>query len=404
MENRLMQFAESLKGNKIHNKSNLTFVRYADDFVILHQNINVILEAKKIISEWLKEVGLEISENKTSIRHTLIPYEDFEAGFDFLGFNIRQYPVGKHNSAKNSKGITLGIKTLIKPSKKKILEHYNKIEQTINENMTAKQFSLIQLLNPQIRGWSNYYRTVVSKEIFSDLDDLIWKRLWRWCKRRHPNKSSKWIKGKYFHSEFRQDGTGIRIRNWVFKEDNFTLLKHDDTEIIRHTKVKDIASPFNGDDTYWATRMGRHPELPLTVTRLLKDQKGKCNYCNLNFKDGDRMEVDHITPKSKGGKTEYKNLQLLHRHCHDTKTANDIKAEKEAKEKEDRRYEEMMEVIFIKLSSNIDLTEEEGKIYIDSYKRQTKRKKSKQGCTHNKSRVTGEPYEAKVSRTVLRRA
>ena len=35
------------------------------------------------------------------------------------------------------------------------------------------------------------------------------------------------------------------------------------------------------------------------------------------------MEVDHKIPKSKGGKDSYDNWQLLHRHCHDTKTAND---------------------------------------------------------------------------------
>ena len=35
------------------------------------------------------------------------------------------------------------------------------------------------------------------------------------------------------------------------------------------------------------------------------------------------MEIDHIIPKSRGGKKEYKNLQLLHRHCHDDKTARD---------------------------------------------------------------------------------
>ena len=41
------------------------------------------------------------------------------------------------------------------------------------------------------------------------------------------------------------------------------------------------------------------------------------------FREDDVMEVDHIIPISKGGKDEYKNLQLLHRHCHDIKTAND---------------------------------------------------------------------------------
>ena len=36
------------------------------------------------------------------------------------------------------------------------------------------------------------------------------------------------------------------------------------------------------------------------------------------------MEVDHINPKALGGRDEWKNLQLLHRHCHDEKTRGDM--------------------------------------------------------------------------------
>ncbi|WP_292803086.1 HNH endonuclease signature motif containing protein [Nostoc sp. NMS7] len=38
------------------------------------------------------------------------------------------------------------------------------------------------------------------------------------------------------------------------------------------------------------------------------------------FRESDVLEIDYITPKSVGGKDEYKNLQILHRHCHDQKT------------------------------------------------------------------------------------
>jgi RNA-directed DNA polymerase len=69
--------------------------------------------------------------------------------------------------------------------------------------------------------------------------------------------------------------------------------------------------------------MGRHPETPKSVATLLKKQKGKCSHCGLHFKNEDLMETDHIIPHSKSGKDTYKNLQLLHRHCHDVKTARD---------------------------------------------------------------------------------
>jgi RNA-directed DNA polymerase len=318
LENRLTQLAESyeIKGvSKRDKRKMLSFVRYADDFVVMHQDEKVIIQAKKIISEWLKEVGLELSEQKTKISHTLIPLNGNKAGFDFLGFNIRQYPVSDSQSGRNTHGKILGFKTFIKPSNKKILQHYRKIAEVVESYRAYSQGELIEKLNPLIRGWANYYSPGVSSEAFSKLDHLLWYRLMRWTKRRHPNKNTKWTKNKYFKT--------VGDRNWVFKEGVKILTTYSETEIIRHTKVKGNSSPYNGDNVYWASRMGKNPELPIRVTKLLKKQKGKCNHCGLIFQDGDLMEVDHITPKSKGGKNIYTNLQLLHRHCHDVKTAND---------------------------------------------------------------------------------
>jgi RNA-directed DNA polymerase len=101
------------------------------------------------------------------------------------------------------------------------------------------------------------------------------------------------------------------------------LVKHSETPIKRHIKVQSVRSPFDGDWIYWSSRMGSNPGVTTRVATLLKKQKGKCAQCGLFFKDGDLLEVDHITPQSLGGLDRYTNLQLLHRHCHDVKTAND---------------------------------------------------------------------------------
>ena len=62
--------------------------------------------------------------------------------------------------------------------------------------MTAGE--LIRRLNQQIKGWTMYHRYAVSKRIFVRVDDRIFRKLWRWCRRRHRQKSWKWIKKKYF--------------------------------------------------------------------------------------------------------------------------------------------------------------------------------------------------------------
>ena len=321
LENRLKQFASSLPGRKKDNINALTIVRYADDFVVIHPDISVITRVKQIVTQWLNGMGLEMSEKKTRITHTLIKVENQSPGFNFLGFNIRQYPVGKTHTGK-VQGKLLGFKTLIKPSEKKIQLHVRSIGEIIASHKTAKQEALIAHLNPVIVGWSNYYSTVVSKRTFNTCDNHLYSQLKSWAERRHPNKNSSWIADKYWQT--------VGERNWAFGASNgeeiLLLAEHKKTPIVRHIKVKGNYSPFNGDWAYWSARRGTHPETPTRVARLMKKQKGMCPYCNLYIRSEDLIEVDHIIPRSQGGKDIYSNLQLLHRHCHDIKTAMDIKS------------------------------------------------------------------------------
>jgi len=99
-------------------------IRYADDFVILHEDITVVQRCREIISEWLIDIGLELKPSKTRIAHTLYEYEQQKPGFDFLGFKIRQYKVGKHHSKQ-------GFKTIITPSQNKLKIHYEEISKVI---------------------------------------------------------------------------------------------------------------------------------------------------------------------------------------------------------------------------------------------------------------------------------
>jgi RNA-directed DNA polymerase len=140
------------------------FVRYADDFVVLHHDLEVIQQCQTLISEWLTVLGLELKPSKTRIAHTLNPVEEQKPGFDFLGFNIRSYPVGKTHSGKNNGKLT-GFQTFIKPSKANIKAQYHKIAEHIESLKAAPQKRMISDLNPAIRGWSNYYSAVVSSAI-----------------------------------------------------------------------------------------------------------------------------------------------------------------------------------------------------------------------------------------------
>ena len=284
-------------------------VRYADDFVVMHHNKKVVEDAKAIIANWLKDRGLTLSEEKTKIVHSM-------EGFDFLGFNCKHYDNPDDNSyyAKTKKN-KQGFKLLIKPSKKSIEKHSEKISEILKKMKSASQEAVIDKLNPVISGWTNYFKSVVSSTTFSKLDHELWTKLWLWAKRRHPNKGKKWVANRYFHT--------IGKRKWcfaTFKNKDLTakLRLYSDTKIKRHVKVKAGKSFYDGDDIYWASRLSRgYGDISPSRAKMLKEQSGKCEFCNATFKAGDKMETHHRIYVSKGGSNRLNNLVLLHKHCHD---------------------------------------------------------------------------------------
>lgn len=199
-------------------------IRYADDYVITSRTKELLeQEVLPWVTTFLKERGLDLSTEKTKITH-------IDEGFNFLGQNIRKY-----------KG-----KLLIKPAKESIQSFLSKIRGLIKKHKQATAGELINYLNPIIRGWANYHRHVVSSKIFSKIDALIFRSLWRWCLRRHPNKGKRWIRKKYFGS--------IGDRNWVFYGSSTNgkgdIVKHwlcyaAKTPIKRHIKVKAIANFYD---------------------------------------------------------------------------------------------------------------------------------------------------------------
>jgi RNA-directed DNA polymerase len=301
-------------------------IRYADDFVILHEDKAVVQRCREITSEWLAGIGLELKSEKTRLTHTFNPEfsEDGSAGFDFLGHHIQQYPAGKYRSSKGNCGAILGFNTLITPSEKASKAHTEEVGRIITKHRSSPQSALIDELNPVIRGWSFFYSKSDAKTVgeLAKQDNLIYLKLRRWAKRRCGN--AKDAHNKYW--------TSMQGDNWVFatrkgNANPLRLLSHNEVKCSStdYVKVKGDKSPYDGDLVYWSSRLGIHPQMPNRKAKLLKQQKGKCSWCGLSFHDWDVIEEDHIIPRAIGGKDEYKNLQLLHRHCHDEKTAIDLK-------------------------------------------------------------------------------
>ncbi|TSA12658.1 MAG: group II intron reverse transcriptase/maturase [Deltaproteobacteria bacterium] len=285
---------EPFRGSKVN------FVRYADDFIVTG-NSKALLEqeVKPVIIRFLKERGLTLSEEKTKVTH-------IEEGFDFLGQNVRKY----------------NGKLLIKPSKKNVKNFLEKVRKVLKKHKTAKQESVIGVLNPIIRGWANYHRHVVAKETFSWADYQIWQKLWQWCKRRHPNKGRRWIKDRYFHR--------IGPSNWVFaakvkkdngKTDYMEMYAAANTPIRRHVKIKLEACPYDMVwEPYFEERKTQKVKDDLAlhgrVKKLWQAQKGKCPICQEDITKETGWNEHRTIPGLQGGKYILSNLQLLHPNCH----------------------------------------------------------------------------------------
>ena len=282
---------------------------------LLHPDLKVIQECKTALEAWLQGIGLELHPSKTKITHTLEAHEG-AIGFDFLGFQVQQYPMGKYRTGKGTNGKPLGFKTLITPSKEKVKTHQRKLGEIVQRHKAAPQEALIAKLNPIITGWARYYSAAVSKKVFSAVDHILYLQLRSWAYSRHPRKNRYWICDKYWL---------VASEGWVFatKNKQCRLNAHVKMPIRRHVKVQGNRSPYDGDWVYWATRSGNHPDTTRTTASLLKKQRGICPWCNLYFKDGDLLENDHIVPKALKGSDTRENRQLLHRHCHDEKTSQD---------------------------------------------------------------------------------
>jgi RNA-directed DNA polymerase len=229
-------------------------VRYADDLLAFCHSREHAQQVKRQLAEWLRPRGLMFNEAKTQIVHV-------NQGCDFLGFNIRRYH---------------GKLPLIKPSDDAVKRIRLRLRTEMRLLLGGNVASVMHTLTPIIRGWAAYYRVGVSSEVFSALDDYMWKLLYKWIKRTHPNKSRWWRMDRYF-------GRFNRSRNnrWVFgdKDTGAYLPKFAWTKIVRHVMVAGTASPDDPDlARYWADRRGRQHNGPLSVLLLakLKTQRGRC--------------------------------------------------------------------------------------------------------------------------------
>lgn len=278
----------------------VNYIRYADDFIITGRTKEILEEEiLPLVEDFLNERGLKLSREKTKITH-------IGEGFDFLGQTIRKYD-GKF---------------LIHPSKKSVHKFLESIRDFTKKNKMTAQHPLIEVLNPKIRGWCQYHRYVVSKKTFSKVRHELWKILWNWATRRHPNKGAQWVKDRYFIHNGRSDWNfACKVREPKTGEERVVTL-YDPSRVLirRHIKIRSTCNPY---DPAWKPYLEKRSYFKIirdlkrkNLDQIWKRQKGICPVCTQPITMEVDWDVHHIKPRSEGGGDKLTNLVMLHLNCH----------------------------------------------------------------------------------------
>ena len=270
------------------------FVRYADDFIVTANDERILKEViKPRIIEFLKQRGVELSEEKTKMTH-------ISEGFDFLGQHIRKYPTTHKNKLR------------ITPSKPSIERIQAKIKDICKSSLHLQPAQLIKRLNPVLRGWANYHRHAICNVAFKQVDSYVYCRLRRWAKRRHPTKSGRWIKDKYFCTH--------RGWKWTFHDKKTAQKLIHIPQAIKpqkHVKIRADANPF---DEQWAeyfkarNKTIKYKQLYGMRAKVYRNQQGICPCCKQQLKMNQAIELHHQDGNHSNNNID--NLVLLHLNCH----------------------------------------------------------------------------------------
>lgn len=168
-------------------------LRYADDFIILvstppgHEQYErteeVARREKADLAVALKEhLHLELSETKTLVTPVTKPLR-------FLGHHVRVRPHPVHGRMVVAAVIPRDRSHQLREQIKDLFRR-----RTIGASLRER----LQLLNPMLRGWCNFYRHAWgAKRIFAGIDHYVWWTIYRWLQKKHANISMKRLRARY---------------------------------------------------------------------------------------------------------------------------------------------------------------------------------------------------------------
>jgi RNA-directed DNA polymerase len=157
-----------------------TLVRYADDFVVVCSTVAQARESARRAAAVLADLGLSLSPEKTRI----VELTRGKEGFDFLGFHLRKVESWKWRG-----------KWYLQrwPSARAMNSIRAKIRALTSRRHTGTAVStVVERLNPVLRGWGNYFRDGNSARKFAQIDSYAHERLAILAAAKHKRSGRRW--------------------------------------------------------------------------------------------------------------------------------------------------------------------------------------------------------------------
>jgi group II intron reverse transcriptase/maturase len=176
-------------------------IRYADDFVILCKSQRDAEIGMRIVKAKMNELKLQLNEKKTKI----IKLSEKE-GFDFLGFHHRKVMSWKYKKLYTQ---TQPKKTAVTKIKQKI-----KDKTAPRSNLDLELSEIVRLLNPQLRGWSNYFKYGNSSKVFCKIDRYVQESLALWNSKKHQRGGRNWA--GFTYKDYRNSGIYMLTGNVTY--------------------------------------------------------------------------------------------------------------------------------------------------------------------------------------------
>jgi RNA-directed DNA polymerase len=170
-----------------------TLIRYADDFVVVCPTRQRAEQAQRQAAMVLSPLGLRLNPDKTRI----VCLTRGAEGFDFLGFHCRKVESWKWRGRWYLQRW---------PSARAMSSVRAKIRAVTHRRFVGKELSsIVEYLNPVLRGWANYFRTGNSARKFSRIDSYVHERLAILASAKHRRSGRNWVT-RYNGAWFRRLG------------------------------------------------------------------------------------------------------------------------------------------------------------------------------------------------------